>query len=93
MLGRDGWWAQILYLVLGGVGLPLFAGAPVGFPYLLGPTGGYLIGFVAGHEDGRAVHLQVDGVGVLTGTLHREAPQHAERRLVHERVRRHLVTR
>ena len=39
----------ILYLVEGAAGLPVFAGTPekgIGFAYMLGPTGGYLIGFV-----------------------------------------------
>jgi biotin transport system substrate-specific component len=39
-----------LYLLEGAIGLPVFAGTPekgIGLPYMLGPTGGYLIGFVA----------------------------------------------
>lgn len=37
----------LLYLLEGGLGLPVFAGTPgVGFVHLLGPTGGYLVGFV-----------------------------------------------
>jgi biotin transport system substrate-specific component len=35
-----------LYLLMGLVGLPFFAGGASGLTYLLGPTGGYLIGFV-----------------------------------------------
>jgi biotin transport system substrate-specific component len=38
----------LLYLAQGAVGLPVFAGTPekgIGLAYLLGPTGGYLIGF------------------------------------------------
>jgi biotin transport system substrate-specific component len=38
----------LLYLAQGAVGLPVFAGTPekgIGLMYLLGPTGGYLIGF------------------------------------------------
>jgi biotin transport system substrate-specific component len=35
------------YALLGVAGLPLFAGGGSGASYLLGPTGGYLIGFVA----------------------------------------------
>lgn len=34
------------YALLGLAGLPLFAGGGSGLAYLLGPTGGYLIGFV-----------------------------------------------
>ena len=42
--GRLGALSQLLYLAAGLVGLPVFAGG--GGPlYLLGPTGGYLVGF------------------------------------------------
>ena len=34
------------YALLGVAGLPLFAGGGSGLAYLLGPTGGYLVGFV-----------------------------------------------
>jgi biotin transport system substrate-specific component len=39
----------VLYLLEGAVGLPVFAGTPekgIGLSYMLGGTGGYLIGFV-----------------------------------------------
>jgi biotin transport system substrate-specific component len=35
------------YLALGGLGLPVFAGGTFGLATLVGPTGGYLVGFVA----------------------------------------------
>ena len=38
--------AMGLYLLIGICGFPVFAGASHGLFYLLGPTGGYLIGFV-----------------------------------------------
>jgi biotin transport system substrate-specific component len=37
------------YLVVGALGLPVFAGTPaqgIGLPYMVGPTGGYLVGFL-----------------------------------------------
>jgi biotin transport system substrate-specific component len=40
----------LLYLVEGAAGLPVFAGTPergIGLAYMIGPTGGYLIGFLA----------------------------------------------
>ena len=40
-----------LYLLEGALGLPVFAGTPekgIGLGYMMGPTGGYLLGFVAG---------------------------------------------
>lgn len=39
-----------LYLLEGAVGLPVFAGTPekgIGLAYMMGPTGGYLAGFLA----------------------------------------------
>ena len=38
--------ALLLYLAEGAVGLPVFAGGMSGVAYMLGPTGGYLVGFV-----------------------------------------------
>ena len=39
--------SMLIYLLLGIVGLPVFAGGASGLGVLFGPTGGYLIGFVA----------------------------------------------
>ncbi|WP_286182128.1 biotin transporter BioY [Desulfovibrio sp. Huiquan2017] len=38
--------AMALYLLAGFIGLPVFAGGKSGLGYLLGPTGGYLVGFL-----------------------------------------------
>ncbi len=38
--------ALLLYLAEGAAGLPVFAGGASGVAYMLGPTGGYLVGFV-----------------------------------------------
>lgn len=43
---RAGTWSIILYLLMGLIGLPVFAGGASGFGVLFGPTGGYLTGFV-----------------------------------------------
>ena len=45
---RLGALSQVVYLIVGIIGLPVFAGGKAGLGVLLGPTGGYLIGFVAG---------------------------------------------
>jgi len=37
----------LAYLVEGGMGLPVFANGTAGWPVIMGPTGGYLVGFVA----------------------------------------------
>lgn len=48
ILGRKlGFLSQLTYVLLGGIGLPVFAGGNAGFGVLVGPTGGYLWGFVA----------------------------------------------
>ncbi|KUK31063.1 MAG: hypothetical protein XD63_1680 [Thermoanaerobacterales bacterium 50_218] len=40
--------SQLVYILLGVMGLPVFAGGKAGVGVLFGPTGGYLIGFVLG---------------------------------------------
>jgi len=44
---RRGGLALLAYLAQGAAGLPVFAGGAGGAAHLLGPTGGYLIGFAA----------------------------------------------
>jgi biotin transport system substrate-specific component len=44
---RRGAASLLLYLLEGAVGLPIFAGGMAGPAVFLGPTGGYLVGFVA----------------------------------------------
>jgi len=39
--------SQILYLTLGAAGIPFFATGSFGMFHLLGPTGGYILGFIA----------------------------------------------
>jgi len=43
---RRGALGVLAYLAEGAMGLPVFAGGGAGIPWLLGPTGGYLCGFV-----------------------------------------------
>lgn len=45
---RLGALSQAVYVLLGAIGLPVYAGGMGGLPVLLGPTGGYLIGFILG---------------------------------------------
>ncbi|QOJ79050.1 biotin transporter BioY [Infirmifilum lucidum] len=45
---RRGVLSQLVYLLLGTSGLPVFAGGRGGVGVIFGPTGGYLLGFVAG---------------------------------------------
>ena len=58
---RLGALSQVVYLLIGMIGLPVFAGGKGGMGVLLGPTGGYLLGFVAGaYVIGRLVDLKKD---------------------------------
>jgi biotin transporter BioY len=45
---RRGAATVLLYLIEGFVGLPFFSGGAAGYAHLLGPTGGYLVGFPIG---------------------------------------------
>ena len=43
---QDGAISQLVYMALGILGVPVFAGGNAGLGVLIGPTGGYLVGFV-----------------------------------------------
>ena len=43
---RWGLISMALYLLVGAMGIPVFAGGKGGFAYFLGPTGGYLMGYL-----------------------------------------------
>jgi len=65
--------AVALYVAAGVLGLPVFAGGKAGLGVLLGPTGGYLVGFVLGAavtglaaDRGRPIGW---GRGVLAGAV------------------------
>lgn len=45
--GKRGTVAVLVYLLLGAVGLPVFSGFSGGLGHILGPTGGYMLGFIA----------------------------------------------
>ncbi len=44
--GKNGSVAIVVYILLGAVGLPVFAGGKGGVFALVGPTGGYITGFI-----------------------------------------------
>jgi biotin transport system substrate-specific component len=62
-----------LYLAEGAVGLPVFAGTPekgIGLAYMMGPTGGYLLGFVlAAAIAGWTVERRRDGAGLALAVV------------------------
>lgn len=77
----DGFIAVIAYLLLGAAGLPIFAGWSGGIGVLLGPTGGFLLGFpflalFCGVGKGRSLPLQttLSSIGLalinIIGTIH-----------------------
>ena len=44
--GKRGTLSIILYVLLGALGLPVFASFNGGLAYILGPTGGFIVGFI-----------------------------------------------
>lgn len=72
---RWGLTSMALYLLVGALGFPVFAGGKGGFAYLMGPTGGYLFGylvaswvtgFISDRSKGRVI---LDIIGVVIGSL------------------------
>ncbi len=68
--------SQLIYIILGCLGMPVFAGGKAGIGVLFGPTGGYLLGFVAGaYVIGRIAELRPRGgiiwlaLAILIGDL------------------------
>lgn len=55
--------SMAVYLALGALGLPVFAGGAAGVGVLLGPTGGYLVGFLVGAPLASAVRRAVARTG------------------------------
>lgn len=43
---RKGTYTTILYLIIGAVGIPVFAQMQAGLGVIVGPTGGFLVGFI-----------------------------------------------
>ena len=63
-LGRNAAIAALtLYVLEGAAGLPVFANARAGLPVLMGPSGGYLFGYIAMAV--RSVAAALAGVAVL----------------------------
>lgn len=44
--GRNGLFSILVYILLGAIGIPVFAGPSGGIGIILGNTGGYIVGFV-----------------------------------------------
>ena len=69
MLGwRNGFLSMLFYLGLGVAGAPVFSGAGFGLARLLGPSGGYLLGFpIAAFLIGYLVSFRPDGIAHMRG--------------------------
>ena len=72
---RWGLTSMALYLLVGAIGLPVFAGGKGGFAHFMGPTGGYLFGyllaswitgFISERSRGRMI---LDILAVIIGSL------------------------
>lgn len=67
VLGRYAVSACLAYMLMGAAGLPVFQGYNSGLLYLMGPTGGYLAGFIlASYAAGR---LSESGANVILSIL------------------------
>ncbi|AKB84239.1 biotin transporter BioY [Methanococcoides methylutens] len=67
--------SMIVYTLLGIAGLPVFSGGASGIGVILGPTGGYIIGFIAAafvvgflFENKRTEKLLINALYVLAGS-------------------------
>lgn len=71
---RRGMCAVLLYICIGAVGLPVFSGFRGGIDVLLGPTGGFILGYlpcagIVGLCCGRGHNRRINGLlGMLAGT-------------------------
>src|SRR5512143_4134025 len=72
---RWGLTSMALYLLVGAIGIPVFAGGKGGFAHFLGPTGGYLFGYlwaswITGFISERSHGLMtLDILAVVVGSL------------------------
>ena len=75
---RLGALAAAVYVMIGAAGAPVFSNGAAGLPWLLGPTGGYLLaaplaafvaGIIAGHARGPASRL-LAGLGLGAATFY-----------------------
>ena len=66
---RMGTASVALYLLLGALGLPVFAGGRGGFAHFYGPTGGYLAGFL--------LSAWITGALAMAGNRHQNREPHA----------------
>ena len=69
VIGKDALISQLLYLILGVFGLPVFAEASGGTQVIFGATGGYLLGFIlASAAAGKWIHPRYKELSFLNKT-------------------------
>ncbi|QDA31577.1 biotin transporter BioY [Thermococcus indicus] len=67
---RLGFLSQLVYVAMGTVGIPVFAGLQGGFAILYGPTGGYIAAFpIAAFIAGYLTEKTEKKAGMLAGSL------------------------
>ncbi|RJP70018.1 MAG: biotin transporter BioY [Ignavibacteriales bacterium] len=63
---RNGAYSQVLYLLVGAIGVPVFSNLSFGINVLFGPTGGYLLAFpVAAYLTGRIIEMKRNSLTVI----------------------------
>ncbi|NLL70873.1 MAG: biotin transporter BioY [Epulopiscium sp.] len=75
--GKGGALSQVIYVLLGAIGLPVYAGGASGLGQLMGPTGGYLFGFIIGayligiltHRGMKSVTTRQGRYGIIVGSM------------------------
>mgnify|MGYP000877094572 CR=1 FL=1 len=75
--GRWGAFSMLTYIFMGAIGLPVFSFAQGGIHMLLGPTGGYLWGFIPGSyllgqfiEKRESYFSMLTGMFICIGVIH-----------------------
>lgn len=71
---KDSLFSVLLYILIGAVGIPVFSGFSGGFTKLVGPTGGYILGYIplvilAGWISKKSKKIVIKYLGLLLGTL------------------------
>lgn len=72
---RESTISYLVYMLIGAIGFPVFSGGAGGFGKLLGPTGGYLFGFIfMAIISGVALNLSkanpiITAIGMVLGTI------------------------
>ncbi|MDR0879203.1 MAG: biotin transporter BioY [Clostridioides sp.] len=72
--GRRAFISLLLYVFIGAIGLPVFAGMKGGIGTVLGPTGGFILGFplmalIVGYFSDKFSSNKMNAIGLLLGLL------------------------